>query len=82
VCPLDLPHIRYHPYMNDCTMYWNEYTDKTICPVYLVEGSKEISLKSGMILSSIPACSDISRTVRKQSSCVEQTMLRYPIDAS
>jgi hypothetical protein len=33
VCPLDLPHDRYHACINDCIIYRNEHIDKTICPV-------------------------------------------------
>ena len=33
VCPLDLPHVRYHACINDCIIYRNEHADKTICPV-------------------------------------------------
>ena len=33
VCPLDLPHERYHVCINDCYIYRNEDTDKTTCPV-------------------------------------------------
>ena len=32
VCPLDLPHIRYHTCINDCIIYWNEHAEKTFCP--------------------------------------------------
>ena len=32
VCPLDLPHIRYHTCINDCIIYRNEHAEKTICP--------------------------------------------------
>ena len=33
VCPLDLPHIKYHACINDCALYRNEYADRTTCPV-------------------------------------------------
>ena len=33
VCPLDLPHTRYHACINDCIIYRNEHADKTKCPV-------------------------------------------------
>src|SRR3954464_3114994 len=32
VCPLDLPHHRYHACINDCIMYRDEYKDRTTCP--------------------------------------------------
>ena len=32
VCPLDLPHEKYHACINDCVMYRGEYKDKTTCP--------------------------------------------------
>src|SRR4051812_49872874 len=32
VCPLDLPHVRYHACINDCIIYRNENAEKTICP--------------------------------------------------
>ena len=30
VCPLDLPHVRYHACINDCILYRNEYENKTV----------------------------------------------------
>jgi hypothetical protein len=33
VCPLDLPHIRYHACINDCIIYQEEHAEKTSCPV-------------------------------------------------
>ena len=33
VCPLDLPHVKYHACINDCTIYRGEYEDRTTCPV-------------------------------------------------
>jgi hypothetical protein len=33
VCPLDLPHKRYHACINDCMIYRGEYKDMTTCPV-------------------------------------------------
>ena len=33
VCPLDLPHIKYHVCINDCIIYRNDHADKTKCPV-------------------------------------------------
>ena len=33
VCPLDLPHVRYHACINDCIIYRGEDTDRAICPV-------------------------------------------------
>src|SRR3954465_8529845 len=32
VCPLDLPHVRYHACINDCIIYRNENVERTICP--------------------------------------------------
>ena len=32
MCPLDLPHIRYHACINDCIIYRNEHTEETIYP--------------------------------------------------
>ena len=32
VCPLDLPHDRYHACINDCIIYRNEYENSTTCP--------------------------------------------------
>src|SRR3954466_11037024 len=32
VCPLDLPHVKYHACINDCIIYRNENAEKTICP--------------------------------------------------
>ena len=34
VCPLDLPHVKYHACINDCAIYQGEYEDRTICLVY------------------------------------------------
>ena len=34
VCPLDLPHVKYHACINDCIIYRDEDADKTTCPVY------------------------------------------------
>ena len=31
VCPLDLPHVRYHACINDCIIYRNEHEHKTEC---------------------------------------------------
>src|SRR4051812_48330816 len=33
VCPLDLPHVKYHTCINDCILYRDEYKDYTACPV-------------------------------------------------
>ena len=33
VCPLDLPHVKYHACINDCALYRDEYKDRTTCPV-------------------------------------------------
>ena len=33
VCPLDLPHVRYHACINDCIIYRKEHAEKTSCPV-------------------------------------------------
>jgi hypothetical protein len=33
MCPLDLPHDKYHTYINDCILYQNEVADRTICLV-------------------------------------------------
>ena len=33
VCPLDLPHDKYHACINDCVIYRGEYKDRTTCPV-------------------------------------------------
>jgi hypothetical protein len=33
VCPLDLPYIKYHTCINDCALYWDEYAERTTCPV-------------------------------------------------
>jgi len=33
VCPLDLPHVKYHACINDCIIYRGEDTDRTTCPV-------------------------------------------------
>jgi hypothetical protein len=33
VCPLDLPHVKYHVCLNDCIIYRNEHAACTICPV-------------------------------------------------
>ena len=32
VCPLDLPHIRYHTCINDCIIYQNKHAEKNVCP--------------------------------------------------
>ncbi|KAK1618557.1 hypothetical protein QYE76_024074 [Lolium multiflorum] len=47
VCPLDLPHEKYHACINDCVIYRCEYKDRTTCPVcghgrYKV-GNKKVS---------------------------------------
>jgi hypothetical protein len=33
LCPLDLPHERYHACINDCVIYRGDYEDLTKCPV-------------------------------------------------
>ena len=33
MCPLDLPHVRYHACINDCIIYRKEHAEKTSCPV-------------------------------------------------
>ena len=33
MCPLDLPHEKYHACINDCIIYRNEHADKTKCLV-------------------------------------------------
>jgi hypothetical protein len=33
VCPLHLPHTKYHACVNDCIIYRNEHVDKTTCLV-------------------------------------------------
>ena len=33
VCPLDLPHVKYHVCMNNCIIYRDEHAESTICPV-------------------------------------------------
>src|SRR4051812_39871061 len=33
VCPLDLPHVKYHVCMNNCIIYRGEHAESTICPV-------------------------------------------------
>ena len=33
VCPMDLPHVKYHVCMNNCIIYRGEHTESTICPV-------------------------------------------------
>ena len=30
VCPLDLPHVRYHACINDCIIYQKEHTEKQV----------------------------------------------------
>src|SRR3954466_3357377 len=32
VCPLDLPHVRYHVCVKDCIIYRHEYAESTVCP--------------------------------------------------
>src|ERR1041385_4334701 len=32
VCPLDLPHVRYHVYVDNCIIYRHEYAESTVCP--------------------------------------------------
>jgi hypothetical protein len=33
VCPLDLPYVMYHTCINDCTLYRDEYAERTTCLV-------------------------------------------------
>ena len=33
MCPLDLPHVKYHVCMNNCIIYRDEHAKSTICPV-------------------------------------------------
>jgi hypothetical protein len=33
VCPLDLPHMRYHACINDCMIYQGEDVERNKCPV-------------------------------------------------
>ncbi|KAK1604828.1 hypothetical protein QYE76_028501 [Lolium multiflorum] len=41
MCPLDLPHEKYHACINDCIMYRKEHMDKTKCPVCDAERYKK-----------------------------------------
>ena len=58
VCPLDLPHEKYHACINDCAIYRGEYKERTTClsevrPRTIQEwNQQESSSKSGMVLSS------------------------------
>ena len=50
VCPLDLPHVKYHACINDCAIYRGEYKDITTCPVcgqgrYKSTGNKKVPRK-------------------------------------
>ncbi|KAK1680532.1 hypothetical protein QYE76_041380 [Lolium multiflorum] len=49
VCPLDLPHVKYHACINDCALFRNEYKDRTTCPVCgqgrYKRGNKKVPLK-------------------------------------
>jgi hypothetical protein len=46
VCPLDLPHIRYHACINDCIIYRKEHAEKTSCPVCNASQYKKAGKKS------------------------------------
>ena len=41
VCPLDLPHVRYHACINDCIIYRGEDAERTTCPVCSQERYKK-----------------------------------------
>ena len=54
VCPLDLPHVRYHACINDCIIYRKEHTKNKFSAVQcfsIQEGQEEISPKSCMVLT-------------------------------
>src|ERR1043165_963835 len=73
VCPLDLPHVRYHVCVNDCIIYRHEYADSTVCPkcgVNRYKKTKKAPKKRCGIFRSLLVCSIISRTLSKLSSCV------------
>ena len=46
VCPLDLPHTKYHACINDCIIYRKEHADKTKCPVCEADRYKPGTKKS------------------------------------
>ncbi|KAK1694390.1 hypothetical protein QYE76_011087 [Lolium multiflorum] len=41
ICPLDLPHVKYHACINDCALFRDEYKDRTTCPVCGTDGTRE-----------------------------------------
>ena len=49
MCPLDLPHVKYHTCINDCTLYRNEYVERTTCLVcghgWYKRGNKKVPRK-------------------------------------
>ena len=64
VCPLDLPHIRYHTCINDCIIYRNEHAEKTICPKCNASRYKKAGKKapsSCMVLSDHSASTAVFR---------------------
>ena len=54
VCPLDLPHVRYHACINDCIIYRKEHAEKKLSGVQcfsIQEGREEMSPESCMVLT-------------------------------
>ena len=41
MCPLDLPHVKYHVCMKDCIIYRDEHVESTICLVCCVTRYKK-----------------------------------------
>jgi hypothetical protein len=46
VCPLNLPHVKYHVCINDCIIYRGEDAEKTTCPVCKASRYKRGSKKA------------------------------------
>ena len=82
VCPLDLPHVKYHACINDCVIYRGEYKDITkclVCDIGRYKGAKSKFLEKwyGTFLS-LPGSSGTLWTLRKQSSCIGTRIGRCP----
>jgi len=97
VCPLDLPHIRYHACINDCIIYRNENAEKTSCPVCNADRYKKAGKKSPQkVVWYFPIIPRLQRyfvdpkeaelmrwhAVRKVPDDGDDPKMRHPVDGS
>src|SRR3954470_20981106 len=61
LCPLDLPHVKYHVCINDCMIYRGEDEDKTTCPVCGVSRYKRGKIVPRKVVWYFPITSRLQR---------------------